>query len=74
MKTFTVLFLFSLLFALATSSLLKQTPAACVIACQQNFNTCFMKINNASANPELVKHCAPLRTACCAKSPCKKKC
>jgi len=76
MKTFTALFLFSLLFALATSSLLKQARKqvpACVGACYDGYNVCASGIN-PDVNPGKIAQCKIQATACCQRSPCNRRC
>ena len=74
MKTFTALFLLSLLFALATSSLLKATQVAkCVAACHNTYNVCASRVN-PDVNPGAIENCAKVKSQCCRKSPCNKVC
>lgn len=76
MKTFTVLFLFSLLFALATSSLLKVSqpkPPKCVRICVADFNSC-SQAYPLDKNPKQYKNCERVRTQCCRKRNCNNEC
>ncbi len=67
MKAFTILFLASLLFALAASlrQAAKNKKFQCQSSCINTYNACSSRLDPRGDNPGLVEQsCAPFQTAC----------